>query len=91
MKKHLPVLMQCPVFSGISEDNLLTMLSCMKAQVSCFQKNQLVLREGEPAKYMGIVLNGCVQVVPTLPAAAETSSVPLKNPRFSVLHSLVPG
>ena len=63
MKNYLPVLMQCPVISGISEDNLLTMLSCMKAQVACFQKNQLVLREGEPAKYMGIVLSGCVQVM----------------------------
>ena len=63
MKKHLPVLMQSPVFSGISENNLLTMLSCMEARVVCFQKNQLVFREGDPARYMGIVLSGRVQIM----------------------------
>ena len=63
MKKHLPVLMQSPVFSDISENNLLTMLSCMEARVVCFQKNQLVFREGDPARYMGIVLSGRVQIM----------------------------
>lgn len=33
MKKYLSVLVNCPVFSGVQEGELLAMLSCMDAQV----------------------------------------------------------
>lgn len=63
MKKYIPILAKCPVFSGISEEELLAMLSCMDAQICRFSKNQTILRAGDPAKYMGIVLTGRVQVI----------------------------
>ncbi|MBQ8619167.1 MAG: Crp/Fnr family transcriptional regulator, partial [Clostridia bacterium] len=63
MKKYIHILTKCPVFSGINEEELLTMLSCMDAQIYHFSKNQTILRAGDPAKYMGIVLSGRVQVI----------------------------
>ena len=63
MKKYLPALIGCPVFSGIQEGDLLAMLSCMDAQVCRFSRNQPILRAGDPARYMGVVLSGHVQVV----------------------------
>lgn len=63
MKKYIHILTKCPVFSGISEDNLLAMLTCMDAQICRYSKNQPVLRAGDPARYMGIVLSGRVQSI----------------------------
>lgn len=63
MKKYLSVLVNCPVFSGVQEGELLAMLSCMDAQVCRFSRNQPILRAGDPARYMGVVLSGHVQVV----------------------------
>ena len=63
MKKYIHALTKCPVFSGINEENLLAMLTCMDAQICRYSKNQPVLRAGDPARYMGIVLSGRVQVI----------------------------
>ena len=63
MKKYIHALTKCPVFSGINEENLLVMLTCMDVQICRYSKNQPVLRAGDPARYMGIVLSGRVQVI----------------------------
>jgi len=63
VKKYLSVLSRCPLFSGIEPENILTMLSCMDAQIIKTPKNHPVFREGTPAKYVGLVLSGRVQVV----------------------------
>ncbi len=53
----------CPLFDEISYDQLTKLLECMKAKVVRFKKNQTVFLEGDPAKFIGIVLSGSVQVV----------------------------
>jgi len=63
VKKYLSVLSRCPLFSGIEPENILAMLSCMDAQIIKTPKNHPVFREGTPAKYVGLVLSGRVQVV----------------------------
>ncbi len=62
MKKHMKILRQCPLFTGIEEENLLGMLTCLGARVAQFDKKYTVLAEGTPAKYIGIVLTGAVHV-----------------------------
>lgn len=63
MKEFLPVLEKCALFEGIRREDLLPMLSCLGARVTCFKKNQTLFSEGDDAKFVGIVLEGCVQIV----------------------------
>ena len=63
MKDFLPVLRSAPLFSGISEDELTAMLSCLKAEKKDFPKDAFVLRAGDTADAIGLVLSGTVLIV----------------------------
>lgn len=63
MKKYLSVLKKCPLFFGIDESSLERMLGCMGARVELYDKKYTVLMEGKPARHIGILLSGSVQVV----------------------------
>lgn len=63
MKKYLKVLQNCPLFQGIGEEQLLTMLTCLGARVLSFDKKYTILAEGSHARHIGIVLSGSVQIV----------------------------
>ena len=65
MKKYLDVLKRCTLFDGIAEENLLRMLTCLGARVEVFDKKYTVIAEGNPAKFIGIVLSGSVQMINT--------------------------
>jgi len=65
MNKYIPILARCPLFSGISEEDLLRMLDCLGAKTETFDKKYTIFAEGSPAKYIGIVLSGKVQVEQT--------------------------
>ena len=63
MKKYLPILQKCLLFQGIEEEHLLKMLACRGAKVISLDKKYTVFAEGSPARYVGIVLSGSVQIV----------------------------
>lgn len=63
MKNYSEVLRECPLFSDIENENLLRMLNCLGAKVVEFDKKYTVITEGKPAKYIGIVLSGSVQIM----------------------------
>jgi len=63
MKKYLSVLQKCGLFAGIDDEQLLTMLSCLGASVRTYEKNQVILAEGDEADRIGVVLLGGVQIV----------------------------
>ena len=63
MEKYFNILKKCAFFSGIKEDCLFKMLTCLNAKVELFDKNYTVITEGIAAKYIGIVLSGSVQAV----------------------------
>ena len=63
MKKYLKILKECPLFRDIESSNLLKMLTCLDAKVESFDKKYTIFSEGTPARYLGIVLTGSVQVV----------------------------
>ena len=63
MKKYLEILRRCPLFSGIAEENLLKMLTCLGARVTAFDKKYTIFAEGTPARHIGIVLSGSAQIV----------------------------
>lgn len=63
MKKYLNILRQCPLFEQINDDDLIRMLGCLGAKVEFFDKKYTVISEGSPAKYIGIVLSGSLQII----------------------------
>lgn len=63
MADLLPVLKKCVLFDNIKEQDYRAMLGCLGAKVHFFQKGDIILREGEPARCFGIVLSGAVQIV----------------------------
>lgn len=63
MKKYLNTLKQCPLFSDITDTDLLNMLQCLNARIDTFARNQTIFMEGTPAASVGIVLSGAVAIV----------------------------
>ena len=63
MKDFFPVLRSSPLFSGISEGELSAMLSCLQAETKEFPKDAFVLRAGDTAESIGLVLSGSVLVL----------------------------
>ncbi len=65
MKKYSEILKKCPLFTGIQEEQLYTMLHCLGAQMMAFDKKYTIFMEGKPAKYIGIILSGSAQIIRT--------------------------
>ncbi len=63
MERSLEVLQGCPLFDGIAREDIGTVLQCLGAKTSRYGKGETIIAEGEPAKYVGIVLSGAVQIV----------------------------
>ncbi|MBE6572537.1 MAG: Crp/Fnr family transcriptional regulator [Ruminococcaceae bacterium] len=62
MKKYFDILKKCPLFWDVREEDIVPLLSCLGARTELFDKRYTVFAEGSPAKYVGIVLSGAVQM-----------------------------
>lgn len=60
MRKYLATLTGCRLFSGMSEDEILKLLGCMKAAPTHFKQSAPVLRKGDILSSAAIVLDGSV-------------------------------
>lgn len=63
MKKYFEMLSATPLFSGIAPEELSSMLNCLSAKVTAVSKGEPVFLEGDPAGFVGLVLEGSIQVV----------------------------
>ena len=63
MKDFLPVIRSSTLFSGISEEEVTAMLSCLNAEERSFPKEAFVLRAGDTTGSIGLVLSGSVLVI----------------------------
>ncbi|MBO5209597.1 MAG: Crp/Fnr family transcriptional regulator [Lachnospiraceae bacterium] len=63
MKKYFEILQKCSLFNKIEEENLISMLDCLGAKIELFDKKYTIFAEGNPAKYIGIMLTGSAQIV----------------------------
>lgn len=63
MKVFLSVLRASQLFSGISDNELTSMLSCLDAKKEGFPKEAFVLRAGDTADSIGFVLSGSVLII----------------------------
>ncbi len=62
MEKYFDVLRKCPLFMGIADQHILKMLNCLGAKKECFDKKYTIIAEGNPAKFIGILLSGSAQM-----------------------------
>lgn len=63
MENYFSILSRCSLFHGIAPDDLESMLGCLGGKTTSVLKGAPIFLEGEPAKSLGIVLSGAVQVV----------------------------
>lgn len=63
MKKYFPILQSCPLFAGIDAADLAGMLSCLNARQRTIHRGQPIFHEGDEARWVGIVLEGDVQIL----------------------------
>ena len=63
MEQYFETLSSCSLFSQITKEEMESMLICLGAKAMEFGKGEPVFLEGEPAKYVGVVLSGAVQIV----------------------------
>jgi len=62
MEKFLPILRKCPLFAKVDDGDIPGMLGCLTAVIKEVKKNQFIFSEGEPAVYVGILLDGSAHV-----------------------------
>lgn len=63
MEKDFAILLGNPLFRGISPEELKSMLGCLQARETQAKKGAPVFLEGDPAGFIGIVLEGAVRIV----------------------------
>ena len=63
MKEFHPILEKCPLFDGIRMEDLSAMLGCIGGRTVTVSKGQVILREGDPAIHVGMVLSGAVRLI----------------------------
>lgn len=63
MKHDILALKNCPLFIGVKESDLPTLLEYLNAQVQTFMKTETILFAGGVPKYMGILLSGRAHII----------------------------
>lgn len=63
MKEYFDLLSVSPLFAGISEEELGSLLQCLDAKIVDVSRGDPVFLEGDAAGFIGIVLEGSVQIV----------------------------
>ena len=63
MPDDFDVLSACPLFEGVSRQDMQSMLQCMQARTVEVPRGGMVFREDEPAQAVGILLSGGVRVL----------------------------
>ena len=62
MKKYLEILLDSPLFRGITGEELERLLPCLGGGARSYSAGAAILPAGTPAGQMGLVLSGRVQV-----------------------------
>ncbi|MBR5287964.1 MAG: Crp/Fnr family transcriptional regulator [Clostridia bacterium] len=63
MQQYLTQFSHILLFEHIPQADLLRSLNCLNAQVIHFEKGNIILHQGEPARFIGIILDGSVNII----------------------------
>ena len=62
MKKYIPVLKRTKLFSGVGEEDIASLLSCLGARKKAYKKGEYILREGEHISDIFILVEGKMHI-----------------------------
>ena len=62
MKKYIPVLKRTKLFSGVGEEDIASLLSCLGARKKEYKKGEYILREGEHIRNIFILVEGKIHI-----------------------------
>ena len=62
MKKYIPILKRTKLFSGVGEDDIASLLSCLGARKKEYKKGEYILREGEHIRDIFILVEGKIHI-----------------------------
>ena len=62
MKKYIPVLKRIKLFSGVGEEDIASLLSCLGARKKEYKKGEYILREGEHISDIFILVEGKIHI-----------------------------
>lgn len=62
MENYLPVLKRSGLFSGVLEEEVRAMLSCLNARIGRYKKGEYVLRQGQPLQDIIVAVEGALHV-----------------------------
>ena len=62
MKKFVPVLKRTKLFSGVGDEDITSMLSCLGARLLTYKKGEYVLREGEHLSDILVLAEGSLHI-----------------------------
>lgn len=63
MKNFFPVIENSQLFSGITEENISSMLCCLDAKTEDFPKGAYILRTGDTVEALGLMLSGSALII----------------------------
>ncbi len=62
MKEFIPVLKRTKLFSGVGNDDISTMLTCLGARLLTYKKGEHVLRQGEHLSDILVLAEGSLHI-----------------------------
>ncbi|MBQ7898188.1 MAG: Crp/Fnr family transcriptional regulator [Clostridia bacterium] len=62
MKKYIPVLKRTRLFTGVGNDEITSMLSCLDARHKSYKKGEYVLRQGEHLSDITVLVEGNLHI-----------------------------
>lgn len=62
MKKYVPILKKTKLFSGVGEDDVTSMLSCLGARLKSYKKGEFVLCQGEHLSDIVVLVEGKLHI-----------------------------
>ena len=63
MEEYFDILSRNPLFAGISSEERISMMGCLGTTVATIPKGEPVFLEGDQAGFLGLVLEGSIQIV----------------------------
>lgn len=62
MREYIPVLKRTKMFSGIGDEDIEAMLSCLGARIKCYEKGEYVFRQGEHSERIAVLVKGSLHI-----------------------------
>ncbi len=62
MQKYIPILKKTKIFAGVSDDEIVSMLSCLGARLKTYEKGECVFRQGEHITDITVLLEGSLHI-----------------------------